>query len=171
MLATLATVFKRYQREVRSDELFTEINYVLDQFAQPLLQLYQAIDGMISSSSDAGGREQLLLLLSCQVKLNKIFYSLSSQDLPAFFEDHLGEFMGLFKRQYVYKNALVEAKVLMTKSNIQQSYPPCRTLKRLVRRKRLLLRWPRLSPCTPSDTRKNSEEAVMVAIYWRISLN
>lgn len=113
MLATLASVFKRYQREVRSDELFTEINYVLDQFAQPLLQLYQAIDSLISGKDCS--KEQLLLFLSCQVKLNKIFYSLSSQDLPAFFEDHMVEFMELFKRQYAFRNPLVEAKVLSKK--------------------------------------------------------
>ena len=40
--------------------------------------------------------------------MNKIFYSLSSQDIPAFFEDHLAEFMGVMLKYLTFKNPLLE---------------------------------------------------------------
>lgn len=43
ILHTAHSVFKRYKHEFRSDELFLEIKYVLEQFANPLLELFRVL--------------------------------------------------------------------------------------------------------------------------------
>ncbi|PJF16661.1 hypothetical protein PSACC_03523 [Paramicrosporidium saccamoebae] len=106
ILKTLHRMFKRYRTEFRSDELYTEINFVLGQLASPLLEMYKALDALVESN--ASNKETLQKLLRAQILLNKIYYSLNAQDLPAFFEDNLGEFMESLKRQLSYKNAIVE---------------------------------------------------------------
>lgn len=107
ILKTFHRMFKRYRTEFRSDELYTEINYVLSQLASPLLELYKATDVLVESN--ANNKEALLRLLRTQVLLNKIYYSLSAQDFPAFFEDHLSEFMERLKKQLVYRNPIADS--------------------------------------------------------------
>ena len=78
-------VFKRYRQAFRSDELYTEINFVMSQLAPSLLDYYQLLSHQSGS-----------LAISSLVYLNKVYYDLSFQDLPAFFEDHLDQFMTHF---------------------------------------------------------------------------
>ena len=80
-------VFKRYRQAFRSDELYTEINFVMSQLAPSLLDHYQ----LLSHQTDA-------MTITSLVYLNKVYYDLSFQDLPAFFEDHLEQFMAHFLR-------------------------------------------------------------------------
>lgn len=107
ILRTLHYVFKRYRSESRTDELFSEINFVMGQFAPVLLGLFRSLAALVEQH--AGSPERLGTLLQGQVLCNKIFYSLSMQDLPEFFEDHLAEFMGALKTQYVYTGSGLRA--------------------------------------------------------------
>ena len=107
ILRTLHHMFKRYRTERKSDELYTEINYVLEHLAMPLLEFYKAADVLAEANST--NRTILEKIVRAQIFLNKIFYSLSSQDLPAFFEDHLTEFMGLLKKQILFKNPILDS--------------------------------------------------------------
>lgn len=100
ILRTLHRLFKRYRTERRTDELYTEINFVMGQLAGPLLELYRATEAMVEATRT--NQSALGKVLRTQVLLNKIFYSLSAQDLPAFFEDHLSEFMGHLKTQFLF---------------------------------------------------------------------
>lgn len=106
VLRTLHYVFKRYRSEGRSDELFSEINFVMAQFAPILLQLYAKLDALMM----ANGQNKPVLehIVSSAVYCNKIFYSLSSQDLPAYFEDHMAEFMAVFKRHFTFECTVLE---------------------------------------------------------------
>lgn len=106
ILKTLHRMFKRYRTEFRSDELYTEINYVMKHLAEALLQMFRSTDALLESH--ANNREILDKLLRTQILLNKIFFSLSAQDLPAFFEDHLGEFMEVLKKHLSYRNSAAE---------------------------------------------------------------
>ncbi len=106
ILRTLHLIFKRYRSEGRTDELYTEINLVMSQFAPVLLQLYQSTETLLAAAQSTEIVAQLVQTLTL---CNKIFYSLSSQDLPAFFEDHMKEFMDAFKRHFSYTNPLLEA--------------------------------------------------------------
>lgn len=81
-------VFKRYRSAFRSDELYTEINLVLSQLAPSLLDYYQRLH----IKPLEGG------VLSALTAMNKVFYDLSAQDLPAYFEDHLEQFMSFFSK-------------------------------------------------------------------------
>lgn len=100
ILRTLHRLFKRYRTERRTDELYTEINFVMGQLSGPLLELYRATEAMVEATHT--NQSALGKILRTQILLNKIFYSLSAQDLPAFFEDHLGEFMGHLKTQFLF---------------------------------------------------------------------
>lgn len=78
----------RYRHEMRSDELWLEIKYVLDNFAEPLTQLFKASIDFIKSNRN--NVEALRSGYSVLVLITKIFYSLNVQDLPEYFEDHMG---------------------------------------------------------------------------------
>ena len=107
ILRTLHHMFKRYRTEMRSDELYSEINIVMTHFAAPMLSFKQAIDAhLLNYASDKVVIEKLIRI---QTLINKIFYSLSSQDIPAFFEENLTAFMTLMKKEMSYSNALLEA--------------------------------------------------------------
>lgn len=108
VLRTLHYIFKRYRTEGRTDELFSEINFVMGQFAPALLQLYGSLEtSLANSNGNVRLMEQIVVSMTF---CNKIFYSLSSQDLPAFFEDRLREFMDIFKRHYALDIPLLEAE-------------------------------------------------------------
>jgi exportin-2 (importin alpha re-exporter) len=97
-------IFKRYRREMRSDELYTEINYVMSRFGPALLQLYRGLEGVLKAS-DSGDSGHIKLLLQNVTYANKIFYSLSFQDIPAHIEDNLGEFMRLLLAFFAFHSA------------------------------------------------------------------
>ena len=59
---------------------------------------------MIDATNDG---ETLKLLFHSLFLLNKIFFSLNSQDLPEFFEDHMEEFMVIFQKFLVYSNPVL----------------------------------------------------------------
>lgn len=129
ILQTWHRLFKRYRSARRSDELYTEINYVMSQISQPLLEMYRVMAAAwdkVKSFPDNSGADSSFLsrndlftiqekVIQIQILLNKIFYSLSSQDLPAFFEDHLAEFMGLLKQQLLFQ--FTASETTLSKSN------------------------------------------------------
>lgn len=89
---------KRYRTEARSDRLYEEINYLISCFGQPFMELMPAfIDGIGGGRSanpddrNANGKDDDPDVLTIVHILHKIFISLCSQDLPAFFEDRIGE--------------------------------------------------------------------------------
>lgn len=93
-LRTLHTLFKRYRFEGKTDELWTEIKYVLDVVAAPLTQLFLATVEMAGNPGlDAGMLHNVYTTLHL---ISKVFYSLNFQDLPEFFEEHIKEWFGGF---------------------------------------------------------------------------
>ncbi|EGD83313.1 cellular apoptosis susceptibility protein [Salpingoeca rosetta] len=84
-------IFWKYRYEERSDELWIEIKYVIDTLAQPLTTLFgncvKAVEQLASEPA------QLVPVLEATELVLQIFYSLNFQDLPAFFEDHMEEWM------------------------------------------------------------------------------
>ncbi len=53
---------------------------------------------------------QLPLLFQAMVLICRVFVSLSSQDIPEFFEDHLKDFMGPFDAFLKYNNKALDSK-------------------------------------------------------------
>jgi len=105
ILQTAHSIFKRWRHQFRSDDLFREIRDVIQQFAEPFLNLMKATDALIQQSgSDKAALELLFQSLLLQ---GKIFFSFNSQDLPEFFEDHQDEFMSIFHKYLEYQNPLL----------------------------------------------------------------
>eukprot|EP00917_Polyrhabdina_sp_WS-2016_P027609 GHVP01058842.1.p1 GENE.GHVP01058842.1~~GHVP01058842.1.p1 ORF type:complete len:914 (+),score=140.31 GHVP01058842.1:1679-4420(+) len=89
-LTIAATVFERYRYECRSDELFTEINIVMKDFAPSFFSFLKRNFSVDILDPSCNKKIQKLRLSS------EIFYSLSYQDLPEYIEDHITEFMSIF---------------------------------------------------------------------------
>lgn len=94
VLHTAHSLFKRYRYEFKSQELWTEIKFVLENFAKPLTDLFTVVVGMADAHS--GNPEALQVVFSSLVMIAKIFYSLNFQDIPEFFEDNMGAWMKPF---------------------------------------------------------------------------
>lgn len=80
----------------RTNALFTEINLVLSKFAQPYYELFSHVDRLLSTPSSQALPENssLPLLAQSLLLLIQLYLDMNCQDLPAFFEEHLSEFMG-----------------------------------------------------------------------------
>ncbi|XP_076244499.1 chromosome segregation 1 [Calliopsis andreniformis] len=94
VLHTAHSLFKRYRYEIKSQTLWTEIKFVLDQFAKPLTDLFVAT--MNLTEVHVQNPEALKIIYSSLVILSKVFYSLNFQDLPEFFEDNMATWMKNF---------------------------------------------------------------------------
>lgn len=72
----------------------------MDIFAAPLLEIFLKTAALIDNTANAGGAsvETLRPLFESQRLCCRIFYSLNFQELPEFFEDHMNEWMGEFRK-------------------------------------------------------------------------
>ncbi|XP_050543879.1 exportin-2 [Daktulosphaira vitifoliae] len=81
-LETAHSLFRKYRYELKSQKLWTEIKFVLDNLAKPLTELFVLTMNLCNVSKDPKLYNILLVI-------TKIFYSLNYQDLPEFFEDNM----------------------------------------------------------------------------------
>ncbi|OXB34588.1 importin-alpha export receptor [Cryptococcus neoformans] len=95
VLATAHSIFKRWRSQFRTNELYSEINFVLSRFCEPYYRLFQHVDQLLGMPpASLPTNSSILLLGQTLLLLIQLFHDLSSQDLPPFFEDHMTEFMG-----------------------------------------------------------------------------
>ncbi|KAK0546611.1 importin-alpha export receptor [Tilletia horrida] len=94
VLETAHSIFGRWRAAFRSNDLYAEINIVLEQFAQPFLAFLQRTDAsLLDPATPADASSQL----ANAMRLNLvIFHDLSAQDLPPAFEDNLASLSALF---------------------------------------------------------------------------
>ncbi|KAA6407194.1 MAG: chromosome segregation Cse1 [Lasallia pustulata] len=105
VLQVAHSIFKRWRPLYRSDELYTEINHVLSKFGNSFLSLLESTDGLIESNqSNQAKLQQVFGTLNLIMKL---FYDLSSQDLPPIFEDNLPAITSLLHKYLTYDNPLL----------------------------------------------------------------
>lgn len=106
VLATANSIFKSFRYVNRSDELYSDILYVLQKIQEPLLVLFkttgQAVDAYANDKAQLAPRIEALRYMC------RIFFSLNWQDLPEYFEDHMQEWMTEFAKYLKYKNPLLE---------------------------------------------------------------
>lgn len=100
------SICKRWRPLFRSDELFLEIQLVLDKFAVPFLTLLQSVDQQIQDNSS--NKAQLSILFDVLLLLVKLYYDLNCQDIPAFFEDNMSVGMSIMHKYLNYQNPLLE---------------------------------------------------------------
>ncbi|PWW80395.1 Cse1-domain-containing protein [Tuber magnatum] len=105
VLQVAHAIFKRWRPLFRSDDLFTEINHVLQKFTAPFLKLMEATDQQITQAQDnklaLDGYFQTLNLII------KISFDLNCQDLAPDFEENLATIMGLLHKYLTFTNPLL----------------------------------------------------------------
>eukprot|EP00924_Labyrinthula_sp_SR-Ha-C_P005042 maker-scaffold_1-snap-gene-19.30-mRNA-1 protein AED:0.39 eAED:0.56 QI:0/0/0.25/1/0.33/0.25/4/64/1024 len=98
MMETLNTLFKMllhllFRDKESSDPLFLKLKYVLENFQQDLLNFLMKVGENLKANE---GKNSLEMLTTMRL-LSRIFYSLSWQTIPEFFEDNLQSFMHVFE--------------------------------------------------------------------------
>ena len=107
VLRTAHSLTKRYRYEFKSEELWKEILFVLDNFAAALSELL--VSTMQLASTHAQNPSILKILFSSLLLIAKIFYSLTYQELPDHFaDDHLKPWMEHFHTLLTTDNKLLE---------------------------------------------------------------
>ena len=88
VLETAHSIFAPWRAEMRSDSLYTTINFVLGRFVDTFLKIFEhtASNLLNGTGTDAMAQAQVVLL--------SIFYDLTCQDLPPAFEDSQNAFFG-----------------------------------------------------------------------------
>mmetsp|Transcript_36824 Transcript_36824/g.77254 ORF Transcript_36824/g.77254 Transcript_36824/m.77254 type:complete len:992 (-) Transcript_36824:111-3086(-) len=107
VLVAANSILKRFRYVQRSDALYADILYVLQRLQAPLTQLFTSIVGQMENPALAKNPRELTARLEALRTINRIFYSLNYQDLPEYFEDHMGEWMAGFAKLLEYKNVIL----------------------------------------------------------------
>lgn len=124
MLEVAHSIFVRWRPLYRSDALYAEINHVLGTFAAPFLNLL-SVSGFwlphlqVGASTDTtqvtdqhidanrNNKDALKGYFDTMSLLIKVFYDLSSQDMPPQFESNLEHISTLLHKYLVYENPLL----------------------------------------------------------------
>ena len=109
ILQTAQSIFKRYRTMYKTNDTMLELQLVLEQFTGPFLEITKATDRLIDANSQ--NKQNLNLLFANLFLIIRIFHHLNVIDLPAFFEDHMSEFMGIFRKYLTYDNPLLRSEV------------------------------------------------------------
>ncbi|KAI1500957.1 chromosome segregation protein [Biscogniauxia marginata] len=105
VLEVAHSIFVRWRPLYRSDDLYAEINHVLNTFAVPYLTLLNATDQLITANQN--NKEALKGYFDTLSLLIKVFYDLSCQDMPPQFEANLEHLSALLHKYLSYENPLL----------------------------------------------------------------
>lgn len=105
VLEVAHSIFNRWRPLYRSDDLYIEINHVLNTFAGPFLNLLSATDQAIEAN--ANDKVALKGYFDTMNLLIKVFYDLSCQDMPPQFEASLEQISTLLHKYLTYENPLL----------------------------------------------------------------
>ncbi|KAI9367589.1 CAS/CSE protein [Aspergillus egyptiacus] len=105
VLQVAHSIFKRWRPLFRSDELYIEINHVLERFGQPFLALLQGLDAYIEANKS--NKDQLTKGFTQLNLMIKLMFDLSCHDLPPMFEDNLDGIAQLLLKYLTYDNQLL----------------------------------------------------------------
>eukprot|EP00096_Caligus_rogercresseyi_P000645 TRINITY_DN11117_c0_g1_i1.p1 TRINITY_DN11117_c0_g1~~TRINITY_DN11117_c0_g1_i1.p1 ORF type:complete len:974 (-),score=386.32 TRINITY_DN11117_c0_g1_i1:7-2928(-) len=108
VLHTAFAIFEKYSVEMKSQELWEEILYVLQNFAQPFTALLN--DTMELGKTHAHNKDALRVIFGSLGLIAKIFYFLNYQDLPEFFEDNINVWMTHFLTLLTSDNDLLKTE-------------------------------------------------------------
>jgi exportin-2 (importin alpha re-exporter) len=105
VLKTANSIFKRFRYVQRSDQLYEVILYTLQGIQAPLLTTFKALGQAVDATPN--DCDALTKHLEALRLISRIFFSLNYQDLPEFFEDHMGEWMADFAKYMTYQNPVL----------------------------------------------------------------
>jgi len=106
VLQTAHSIFEKYSIEFKSQKLWEEIKFVLDNFAKPLTDLF--IQTISLAGQHANNKDALKVIFGSLAIISKIFYCLNYQDLPEYFEDNMATWMPRFHELLTMSNPLLE---------------------------------------------------------------
>ncbi|KAI3877107.1 hypothetical protein MKX03_027633 [Papaver bracteatum] len=100
ILGTANSIFKKFRYQYKTNDLLLDLKYCLDGFAAPLLEVFMRTSNVIDSMVGGGAvtAANLKPLMESQRLCCRIFFSLNFMEIPEFFEDHMKEWMGEFKK-------------------------------------------------------------------------
>ncbi|KAG6001996.1 hypothetical protein E4U54_000965 [Claviceps lovelessii] len=105
VLEVAHSIFNRWRPLNRSNELYIEINHVVNTFGQPFLQLLATTDSKIAEHvNDKETLKGWFETLDLQIR---ILHDMSSHDLPPIFEENLGSISELLHKYLTYSNPLL----------------------------------------------------------------
>lgn len=108
VLRTVNSVCKRFRGAMDTDQVRYPLKAILDDFQEPLLQLFEIVSQKIDESSS--NKEALTKFFHALRLMARIFYSLNWITIPEFFEDNIDRWMRQFDKFLRYKNpVLVDA--------------------------------------------------------------
>ncbi|KAI3416776.1 Importin N-terminal domain-containing protein [Psidium guajava] len=109
ILGTANSIFEKFLYQYKTNDLLLDLKYCLDNFAAPLLEIFLRTAKLIDETSSSGQAVNLRPLFESQRLCCRIFYSLNVQELPEFFEDHMGEWMGEFQKYLTTRYPALES--------------------------------------------------------------
>ena len=113
VLQTAFSIFEKYSIDMKSQKLWEEIKFVLDNFSKPFTDLINAT--MNLATEHANNVEALKVIFGSLVLISKIFYFLNYQDLPEFFEDNMKIWMTHFLTLLQADNKCLQSQVCIIK--------------------------------------------------------
>ena len=105
VLQTAHSIFEKYSIEFKSQKLWEEIKFVLDNVAKPMTDLF--VETINLAGQHAANKDALKVIFGSLVLITKIFYCLNYQDLPEFFEDNMSLWMPRFLELLTLNNKLL----------------------------------------------------------------
>lgn len=111
ILETLHAIFDRYPERMRTNDLYSEINYSLKHTSKHVQVLMALLAKVINEDIASKDPKLIEASLACTALVCKIFYCLSWQDIPEYFEDHLPEYMSELRKLLVFESAAIDEMV------------------------------------------------------------
>lgn len=109
VLETLHVIFERYPERMRSDELYTEIILSLKNTQQQVQALFVLMNKIIEANIESKDQKAVYSVFGNLELLCKVFYCLSWQQLPEYFEDHMESFMTELLKILKFESARIDA--------------------------------------------------------------
>ncbi|KAJ6134148.1 Armadillo-like helical [Penicillium sp. IBT 18751x] len=105
VLQVAHSIFKRWRPLFQSNDLYVEINHVLEKFGTPFLGLLESLDAYLEENK--GNKENLTKGFTQLNLMIKLFYDLSCHDLPPMFEDNISGIAQMLLKYLTYDNQLL----------------------------------------------------------------
>ncbi|KAJ5674709.1 Armadillo-like helical [Penicillium maclennaniae] len=105
VLQVAHSIFKRWRPLFQSNDLYVEINHVLEKFGTPFLGLLESLDAYLEENK--GNKENLAKGFTQLNLMIKLFYDLSCHDLPPMFEDNISGIAQMLLKYLTYDNPLL----------------------------------------------------------------
>ncbi|KAJ5634350.1 hypothetical protein N7528_002192 [Penicillium herquei] len=105
VLQVAHSIFKRWRPLFQSNELYIEINHVLNKFGNPFLALFEGLDSYLEQNKN--NKENLTQGFTQLNLMIKLFYDLSCHDLPPMFEENISAIATILHKYLTYDNQLL----------------------------------------------------------------